>query len=325
MTAEAEPLGPILALERVPTKSDMHHLADYAELLCLANRDGFVSQADVVDRIRERKDLGEGDPEDLEGSTAEVSDSRRAKVADIFRHLAYRSGAFGAAYPFEIGESGQLSRRSVLDQQHRQYVFLLLAASLGRVRTSERSALTKGMEFVALRAIQAWLPSRWEVHHFGTADRAGRFGGSLESNIKTLAASVGESLGPDAGSLLAGDYGDGGVDVVAWWPFPDDPNGGLPIYLVQSTCEEDWRHKQNESAYGRWKNLIAFKVATGNVLVIPQCPRGPDGVWFRPAWIETASLFDRQRLLSLGADLISGLANQEDVVNRAIAYRESVV
>ena len=192
--ATTAPNAAILNLESLPRDPDPHHLADYTELLCRVNSDGIVGQADVADRLRERRDLGE-DVLAPEPTRAESSDAATKQVVDIFRHLAYRSGAFAAKYPFTLRPDEALERTADLDECQRDYIFLLLASSLGRVARRGWATLTAGMEFVAVEAFRAWLPPSWEVHHFGTAAGDGPFRATLYENTVTLASRLQEDVG----------------------------------------------------------------------------------------------------------------------------------
>ena len=67
--------SPLIELQTLPSTSDGHEWADYIELLCLTNKDGRISKADVLDFVRERiKDLKEGRTQ--EDSEAEEKEAR---------------------------------------------------------------------------------------------------------------------------------------------------------------------------------------------------------------------------------------------------------
>src|ERR1051325_7740721 len=98
-----------------------YHWADYIELLCLANRDGEISKADLNDRFPEReKDLKEGDPEDMaelenlekeEGLStkrSEIPDKWETRLDDWFKIIRVRSAAYQDAYPFQLTDENEL-------------------------------------------------------------------------------------------------------------------------------------------------------------------------------------------------------------------------
>ncbi|NJM06763.1 hypothetical protein HC891_12145, partial [Candidatus Gracilibacteria bacterium] len=129
---------PLLSLDALPARSDSFVWADYIELLCFANADGFVSQADVLDRIRERKDLGgeldEVEEEVTEGSrlaAAEIEDKWTYQVIEWFEHLQYRANTFRSFYPFSLqGEGLALQRYTEISVLQKFYFVLLLASNL---------------------------------------------------------------------------------------------------------------------------------------------------------------------------------------------------
>jgi hypothetical protein len=249
-------------------------------------------------------------------------DTRRAATADdVFRHLVYRSGTFGSAYPFELDEEGAIRRRRVSDRR-RLYVFLLLASSLGYLEKPRRSGLTRDFELLAVDAMRTWLPGLAQVHPFGTARSLGsRYSGSLEKKLERFATDVGERSVLQEGDLLSGDVGDLGGDVVSWLPLGDE-RGSIPIFIGQATCNHSWRNKQAEPSYARWKKVIEFGVMTNAVFFIPFCFRKPDGTWFRRLWVDTI-LLDRVRLMWLLSRQLPEI-RLPALVDEALAFRADV-
>jgi hypothetical protein len=84
----------IASLENIPASRQEHLWADYIELLASQNRDKEISKSDVLDRLSERRDLGEAsylDPE-VNIEEARVDDRMDEFVTDCFRVLEYRAG-----------------------------------------------------------------------------------------------------------------------------------------------------------------------------------------------------------------------------------------
>lgn len=62
---------------------------------------------------------------------------------------------------------------------------------------------------------------------------------------------------------------DGGVDVVAWRPFPDG-RSGFPVLLVQCTLERDYAHKAGDVDTRVWSGWLALDVDPSTALAIPE-------------------------------------------------------
>ena len=342
-----QPQQPISNLESIPDTREVHQWADYVELLCLANPDGLVSKADLLDRWAERTDVGESDvaaalepdeePEEAEdtaemfgpvetgtvGGRAAQHDRRVRMADDIFRHLTYRRATFGNAYPFEFTTGGALQRRENLTVRRKLYSFLLLASSLRYVRASARASITKGFEQLSASAMKSWLPKHAEVHVFGTsAGVNARYKGTLKAKLERLAKDLAETLLLSEDDFRRGDTGDAGADVVAWFSV-GDANSGLVVFLAQATCQADWKDKQHESGHDAWRKVMTFTTLHNNVMFIPFCFRQPDGAWSWPRNIQGSILIDRVRLFWILRKLAEPLpAAPLQLVDSALAFRE---
>lgn len=338
MTAPA----PVLSLTRVPSSSDLHHWADFAELLCLVNVDGVLGEQDLAERLRElgelQADPGPDDPDgDLEPdddtvppedvTPAAVSDALAGKARDVFRHLEYRAGRFGVAYPLVVGETVVKRKARLNLAPQRLYVFLLLAASLRYVRKTDRAKLTRGMERLATELMRHWMPTHAEVHGFGTAAEGGsRYRGPLFQKLQKLAGDLRETVTAKEEDILAGDMGDAGLDTIAWLTMGDDPNPGYPLFMVQVTCIEQWRSKQSEVGPDRWSGYMTTQALPVRILCIPACPRSPTGFWQRKLWVEKTVLMDRLRIMRvLSRPELPKLALPEELLTEALRFREAVV
>lgn len=340
---------PITSLEKLPGVRYAHHVADYMELLCLANVDGRFSKADLLDRWSERTDVGEdlveedvdepltdlGDPEDgddvepvlgpAERAPAALADRRAVLADDVFRHLSYRSAAFGAAYPFTVSSRrSTLVRLENMTPRRKRYAFLLYCSSLAYLTKGAQSQITRSFERLSADAMRAWLPTGAQVHPWGTSAISGRYRGNKWAKLTKLAEDLHEQLVLEQQDFASTDVGDSGADVVAWLPF-DDANDSVVAFLAQATCKVSWQRKQHESSYDAWSRLMTFTAHPNNVLFVPFCFRTPDGGWYQRAWINKSVLVDRPRLLWLlrraGGEMGSV---PNDLLDRALEYREAV-
>lgn len=331
-------LAPLRSLGRLPREGLTYHWADYVELLCLANIDGEFSPDDLIERWKGQDDVipaefaqGEEEPTDAPviepGATkAVVDDHRHAKARDVFEHLGYRAGVFGADYPFELhgGQMKRLRRREGLGVRQRLYVFLLLGSLLRYVPRKRHSEITTPFERLVAEVLQHWLPDGSEVHVFGTsADPDGRYTGTMWEKINRLGSDIGEMVLLKEDAFNAADTGDLGLDVVAWLPL-GDAHAGLPVYFAQATCELRWKDKQHESGRN-WESYLKQSAPRGNLLFIPYCFRKPTGDWFDAKWPTAAVIIDRQRLLWLVRNVDDPLDEVPyDLVEEALQYREAV-
>jgi hypothetical protein len=69
-------------LDSLPRHKDLHHWADYIELICLLDPDRMTSPGQVLDRIREGRDAGDATPASLEGDGVTQEDVDRSLFAE---------------------------------------------------------------------------------------------------------------------------------------------------------------------------------------------------------------------------------------------------
>ena len=320
------------------------HWADYIELLCLANLDGELSEADIIDRFSEReRDLREGDPTDIEklklfeeesGTAtrrAEINDQWNIQLEDWFKVIRIRASNYGVAYPFEVTEN-EIRRKSVLTSDHKIYIYLLLCSNLYLFDKRSQITLTSAFEIICYEALKAILPTHAEIHLFGSnpLNSKGRYNGTLSfwDKMSKLASDLCEQVNS---RVKESDYpkknkGDDGLDIVAWIPVGDSlPT--MPIFFGQCACTTDWVTKQNDSAFHAWSNKINFTNYINNLIFIPFCYRGADGNWFKIGDIRLSFLLDRKRIMhNLGTGFL-GLKSlaAATIIDEIIAAREEVV
>lgn len=244
------------------------------------------------------------------------------RIDDVFRHLAYRATVFGNGYPFEV-QGAALVRRAT-SELRRFYDFLLIASGKQWVDTQgDRKRLEKAFERVAAAAVRRWLPGT-EVHVFGTSRRNhDHFNGNLPKRILTLAQDINEQRLLDDAAYRAGNYGDGGLDVVGWRK-PLDTAAGTLVVFAQATTERQWAHKQSDASFDKWRQRLTLKAHPLEVLSIPYCFRTPDGGWYLDSEVYTI-LLDRVRLIALLRTDRNKLADLPTAfLESVLAYREAV-
>jgi hypothetical protein len=317
-------------LERAPKSRFLHLWADYIEMLTMQNPDKEMGKADIIDRILERQDLGEAkDIPDEIGPSADKEDDRNGLfIEDCFRILAYRTGAFGDAYPFRLTEDRKvLQFKTVVNPLYSMYVFLLLAANLGYVDQRFYGNITATFEFISLEALKCYLPPNVRVIHFGKNpyNNDERYSGKLSQKIHHLAEDLHLKPHQDVDSIDSQNVGDDGLDLVAYIPFSDNADGLLHIFC-QCACSDEWVSKQLQCSEANWGNKLKFTALLPYMVFIPFCFRKATGNWYDPLKIYRSILVDRVRLMSLIGNNPSVLAKFLDLpaVNEFLAEEESI-
>jgi hypothetical protein len=299
---------PISNLDNLPMSAADHMWADYIELLCLLNVDGFISKADILDRVRERKDLG-GEIEELSEdilevtedgsdlSSAEVRDKWSLRVDDWFKHFAYRSAIFDMFYPFVLSsDEKSLSRQTEINPKHKLYIFLLLVSAQNRIK-GDRNPLTFSFEILSSLALRSCLPASADIHVFSRNPYGTRrYGGTIWEKLTKLNEDLRGKLLANEEDFSLQNNADEGLDIVAWVPMGDSVNGSLLVF-AQCACTPKWVDKQHSSSAAKWGDLIHMKSPPINMVFIPYCFRQASGAWWKEHEIQKSVLVDRPRLL----------------------------
>lgn len=217
---------------------------------------------------------------------------READVALGLRAMARRAQLVGPGYPFAVAHGASAKREALAspwaawllmspESPARDSIALAEAAQLHECLTRQACADLYGPESQAVR--------------FGWPSEDGR-PREFPDAVKWLAGRMGVTPGA---SFRPPRAKDGGVDVVAWRPFPDG-RSGFPVLLVQCTIERDYPHKAADIDTRVWSGWLALDVDPGTALAIPSVvPAGE-------AWNALAArtvVLDRIRLAALmGAD-----------------------
>ena len=331
-------LLPLKHMDKLPKSYFNEHLwADYIELLCLIQVDRVISKSDVLDRVRiVAEDLQEGQDDNEAEDTlpgdnldelpaAELNDKWAGRASTWFRHLSYRAGAFGSSYPFSLTETEDVLKvSSSLTAEQKLYVFLLLCSNL-RYCESSMGALTKTFERLSAEVIKQCLPATAEVHIFGTSEiTGGRYTGDLWTNINKLARDLGESVKIARTDLAPSDYGDGGLDIVAWVPL-GDVNTHRIVLLGQCACTLNWELKQYTATALKWSQAITLSPSVISVIFIPHALRRADGSWHDKINM-TTTMIDRPRFMHLIGNKLDNFNESPGhaVAEDAIAQREDI-
>lgn len=305
--------------------------ADHIELFCLLNVEDRVNLDAILDRfidqhggdVREAlKNISDADerfvepePDDLiaedqvinpEGEEAPDDRGRiKEKLREFFYFLGSREVLYGESYPFAFSASTSELIKRELTTSRRAYVSLLVSSLLLHTHRSNEGMflLTALFERICFYPFKSLVPESCTVRYFGVSDNANEveaISGSLFEKITHLGTSISVGLSEDCTpeNLGAHNYGDGGLDWVAWKTFGDNIKS-VPLFVAQCACGGNWEEKQYDANRSRWGNYLQLKNDYLVYHFIPRSFRRHDGKWENNLQIQNVVLIDRYRMLNL--------------------------
>ncbi|MDR3560714.1 MAG: hypothetical protein P4N59_04640 [Negativicutes bacterium] len=274
--------------------------ADYIELLCLSNVDGEISCRDLAAYVKTGVELVAEDDNEHEIKPA-ITDKWERRISDFYSILAYRERTMGDFYPFSILEGNILTLKPTLSEKSYFYFFLLFASNT-RYFLPYRDLLTKTFECVSEKVIAQILPPGMEVHVFGTSRTDGRYHGNTYERICQMARDIRADVLCKPHHFPGNRAGDGGIDIVAWYPLPDNAPG-VPVVFSQCACSvDDWTTKQNEISHSIWEKRLKWTTPYSAFMLVPFSFRNAAGNWDNDDNIRRTLLLDRDRILLLLKD-----------------------
>lgn len=279
---------------RVPTPSLGERAvvhADFLELLALAANDHNASSADLVACLKRQ------------GWTDEIEDESELEpiAGAAINECRERAAHCGPeAYPFSV----DLGLVEVKPGELRlPYVFQLLVTRLGMRCGPKRLPAERMFERLCVCAANEYIGaggSETRAHHFGTPrdDRTG-----FETALKHVCDSLLQEGVPKR--VIRDHGGDGGVDVVAWRPFPDGGPGkliafgqcatGVDAVKTKKVRDLSWSVFQKrfmDDAFGCPPVPMFFVPERLDRAALSECCLGFDGV-----------IFDRCRVAALAVNV----------------------
>ncbi len=212
------------------------------------------------------------------------------------RVMHMRQRHLGPLYPFSLTDIFVAPETSATSSNYAALLFLSPGSPTRQLvspqPTGEMTALFERLTTVAIQALM------------GSESRALRFGWPSENGrperfsdaIDWLANQMGIRSGTAFRSPLRKD---GGVDVVAWRPFPDK-RSGFPVALVQCTVQRDIVPKSRDIDVRNWAGWLALDLEPATFLAFPGTVAKTED------WNEIAL-----RTLVLDRIRITGLLNNE--------------
>lgn len=294
-----------------PRVAHTHVWADYIELLALTSADRLFSAGILEDALGEVEDLAV-DQEGLEEDD-DHHDAIQRKWADIKRCFRSRQTRFGNSWPFTIEDD--VLRCSIADEnvtpRQKLYVVLLISSCLRYVSKVNHASITSGLELVGYHIFKKLMPEPWIVRPFGAHQNiADGYTGTLYNKFQRLAEDLKANLILEADDLRTGDSGDGGIDLVAWYPMGDSL-GNIPVAFAQCGASlTALEHKQFEASPVNLNSKILPQHPGMNYYFAPHDIRRSNGRWDKkPAAV---IMLDRFRIMKL-ADRYD--LNEGDIIN----------
>lgn len=287
-------------------KKDLFLWADFTELSCLTSRDTFISFEEIAD---ERWIKGDGiggidiaTEDDFSSDEEGNGDPREVGKNDLFNYLKFRQQFFSDNYPFVLDESGLYINNKILDNKLSYfYIYLLISSNLSYVSRSHRHFYTSDFECLSATIIRNIFPDLFKVKIFGTANHPciHSYTGSRRKKLEYFSKDIHANIIMDEDELRRFDSpsGDGGIDIVAWYPF-SDKSSHLPVILAQAGCtsdEETLINKHYSVLPHHWGNKLKGPVVLP-FMFTPLCYRTANGLFPSPTDF-TSVLMDRCRII----------------------------
>lgn len=285
-----------------------HLFADLAELLLLIGYNGRAQlhQNDLEKLLNEQPIAAEEVDEEDEDAQAEKTSAERnsrqdRQIEDVMSQLAYRAGAFGEWYPFEVkGENLRL--HPDLSNNHRLYRLLVACSrlrSFGRKGVPQRWA--RGFTHVSCAAMRALAPKSAQTRIFdaNSLDRQNHYGTDLRNALPILGKELGVLSINEAECANAESSGDGGFDIVTTLNFDD---GAATAYAILGQCgaqETAWPSKTLEASPINFRHYYQVQFDYPSVMFTPVSYRLATGTWVNNKCANGVLLADRLRIMNL--------------------------
>jgi hypothetical protein len=277
---------------------------------------GREAIADWIETVLLRDRTGSAGNTAIEARAAQEIGAGAAAVGLALTTLERRSQLLGPRYPFEVTQVGIRLREGATTSP---YVALLLLTPGGLARQVASPMPTPAMatlfERISCRAMIGLLGVGSRAIRFGWPSDLGRppeFPAAIRWLAREMHISPGTAFRPPRRK-------DGGVDVVAWRPFPDG-RSGFPVVLVQCTLQQDVVTKANDIDVRNWSGWLTLDANPSTALAVPGTIPADE------SWNEIAAkslVLDRIRLVGLldaaSENRIEGLEKEVAILIEAMS------
>ncbi|HEV2891459.1 MAG TPA: hypothetical protein VGX28_13895 [Frankiaceae bacterium] len=215
-----------------------------------------------------------------------------AAVSLAIRVMSRRGAVLGDHYPFEVSDVAVRARPTAPEATYSGLLLMTPDSPARQVAGADPPTGTILLfERIAVAAAIAMLGPSGRAVRFGWPSDEGRppeFAYAIEWLAGLMGIKPGSAYRPPRRR-------DGGVDVVAWRPFPDG-RSGFPVMLVQCTLQHDILPKAGDIDVRYWAGWLTLDADPMVALAVPQTI--PQGV----VWDELALrslVLERVRLAGL--------------------------
>ncbi len=255
-------------------EADTTHLADYLELLALAQRP--LKRATLADYlgdnnwpVRSRElyhaagpgTVGVEPSEDQLGSGPGVSPADEA-AGRVFDLLADRESLLNERYPF-FNDGTQLTVVDPLGDHHRPYLALLAITVAHHYEVTVPAIPERAFEAVVATALGA--------RGLATVDMAevGRTSSDFRDAVRSAGEGIGVRPSPEAAPSKE-QANEEGVDTVSHLSW-GDTRAGHWLFIGQATCAQsgEWQRKMAEPKPGQWARLLGSVLSPLAYLAVP--------------------------------------------------------
>lgn len=208
------------------------------------------------------------------------------------RVMAVRSRWLNKFYPFTLTDIYVAPNPGASETAYAALLLLTPGSPARQLVASQPSSdMAALFERITAVAINRLMGPQSVALRFGWPSEVGR-PERFNDAIEWLAAQMGIKGGTSFRSPLRKD---GGVDVVAWRPFPDK-RPGFPVALVQCTMQRDIVPKSRDIDLRNWSSWLALDIDPTTMLAVPGTIAKPEH------WNEIALrtlILDRIRIVGL--------------------------
>lgn len=301
------------ALESPPSNSAPLFWADYAELRALIHPDRCFSRGDLTGLERRMR------------GTSDHGFPVESRWRDLINFAGVRHHEFGDSYPFTVSDDEDtlaLTCDGTIKQT--TYLRLLLASLMRHVPKNERGTLARNFEETCFAIFSKLMPEGAEIRAtWANGGAEAPYQGTLQQKMQQIASDLRCTANFKGRDFSAGDFGDGGIDLISWHPMADEREG-MPISFAQCGCSKsDWRFKQLEASTSKHHRHLPVMHPWACYYFLPLDLRHPDGDWAFKSDIGEAIIVDRLRLIRLATqyrlhDTLPELTMLDDV--SALSY-----
>ena len=209
----------------------------------------------------------------------------------IFQEVSTRATAC-ENYPLRISR-GLITARANTNRRNNIYEFLLYL-SLDEEAEEHGDNPDQLFELVVTASIQGMIGKRGVSCHVGSPalnPRPGKFSEAVTWLVQLMGL-------PPSAVKPKGNWKDAGVDVIAWWSFPDARDNFM-VLLVQTTITRSrWPRKADDPVPASWGQWLGLRGMPMKGIAVPFAVDRDDGKWDE-AGKRAVLVLDRVRLAHL--------------------------